>query len=123
MTGEAANAFKPRARQPMPMRLRAWGILLLLSGILLLAAGAWGLHEARAWQKEGDAACAAGEGPCGTGRTYVLALALALLPFVTLPATILVLVGSVLWALDVSRRPREASAPSAPARGFGLKRP
>lgn len=94
------------------MRLRSWGILLLLAGILLVAAAAVGVQQARAWQKEGKAACAAGDGAsCGTGRTYVLALAIALFPFVTLPASLLLVLGAVLWGLDVAMRQRREAAP------------
>jgi uncharacterized membrane protein YdjX (TVP38/TMEM64 family) len=99
------------------MRLRSWGILLLLAGILLITGAAMGIQQARAWQKEGEAACAAGaEGACGTGRTYVLALAIALLPFVTLPASLLIILGAVLWGVDVTLRQRRGASPPGSSR-------
>lgn len=88
------------------MRLRSWGVLLILLGVLLLSAGSWGIWRARAWQREGEAACVDDADACGTGRTYVLALAIAFLPFVTLPASLLVILGAVLWGLDVAARQR-----------------
>jgi hypothetical protein len=110
--------LKPRADNRGAMRLRAWGILLLLVGVLLVAAAAVSVQQARAWQKEGEAACAAGDdASCGTGRTYVLALAIALLPSVTLPASLLVILGAVLWGLDVAMRQRREAAPPGSSRG------
>lgn len=83
------------------MGLRGWGILLLLCGLLLLLGGAgYGIAKARAWNDAGGAGCAPDDAACGSGRTYLLALGLALLPFVTLPAMLLVIGGSVLWAID-----------------------
>ena len=90
------------------MGLRGWGILLLLCGVLLFGGAAYGLAKARAWHDAGGAACAPDDAACGSGRTYLLAVGIALLPFVTIPAMLLVIGGSVLWAIDATLTQRHA---------------
>lgn len=93
------------------MRLRTWGILLMIAGALLVGGALLGLSKARAWEAEGRASCAsqaaAGDAWCGEGRSYALALAIALLPMLTLPASLLLLGGTVLIALDVALSSRQ----------------
>lgn len=81
------------------MSLRAWGIALLVAGVLAAGAGVYSGIEARAMWAAADARCAGDPGWCAPGETYLASVLLVAAPLGVLLGLALFAVGGVMIAV------------------------
>lgn len=81
--------------------LKVWGIALLVLGVVVIAAGIFGVFNARAMWSDAEAACeGSADDMCGAGRTYAAAVLLVVSPLATLAGALMIFVGGVLVAVS-----------------------
>ena len=82
------------------MRLRAWGIGLLILGTLAILGGiVGGIGAWYAWNSA-EAACLGSTDPlCGAGKTYLAAVLMVVAPLLAVPGMLLVVAGGIVLAI------------------------